>query len=76
VDELAAIFTSRRSRIAALLELLGLAYTDADFALNERSMIVVAAQEMEVDAAELNLLEDWVKEHVSLVERALAMMQG
>lgn len=76
VDELAAIFSSRRSRIAALLELLGLAYSDADFALNEESMIVVAAQEMGIDEAELALLEDWVKEHIDLVERALVMMQG
>ena len=74
VDELASVFVSRRAKIAALLELLGLAYADSEFEANERSMIVATAHEMDIEMAELRQLEDWVRDHIKLVERALAIM--
>ena len=75
VDELASVFASRRSKIAALLELLGLAYSDSEFEVNERSMLVIASRAMDIDLSDLRKLEDWVKEHVKLIEKALALMQ-
>ncbi len=74
VEELASVFVSRRAKIVALVELLGLAYADSEFETNERSMIVIAARAMEIEVADLRRLEEWVKDHIKLVERALAFM--
>jgi len=75
VESLARAFTSRRSKVVALLELLGLAYSDASFSLDERSFLAVVAQEMDIDNAELQKIERWVSSHVKHVEAALALMQ-
>ena len=40
VDELAGTFKSWRSKVAALLELLGLGYSDTSFSIGEQSLIL------------------------------------
>ena len=76
IATLAQTFASRRSRVVALLELMGLGYSDTRFSIDERSLVSLLAHEMEVDAAELAKLEAWVKQHVAHVETALKLMQG
>lgn len=73
---LAAVFDSRRTRVVALLELLGLAHSDHEYTLDEESFITVLAHEMGLDAAELARLDDWVQRHVTLIEEALELMRG
>ena len=73
-SELAAAFETRRSRVVALLELLGLAYSDRDFCLDEASMITTVAHEMGLDAAELDRLDRWVADHVRHLDDAFALM--
>ena len=75
LEELAYTFKDRRSRVAALLELFGLAHSDSNFHMSEVSMIASVAYFMGFKDKEIDLLEDWVQEYVSLVRKALAIMR-
>ncbi len=75
VDELAGVFKGRRSKVAALLELIGLGYSDTSFSVNEESLINQVAQQMAISADELRDIEDWVKDHFVLVRQALILMR-
>ena len=75
IEELAKVFKDKRSRVAALLELFGLAYTDTDFDLSEQSLIASVAQDMGLGSDEIVAMEKWVQDHVKLVRRALALMR-
>ncbi len=75
VKELAATFSSRRSKIAALLELIGLGYSDTSFSVGERSLAAQVAREMDVADDEVEKLEAWVQRHVALIREALVMMR-
>jgi len=75
IRELSRMFKDRRSRVTALLELFGLAYTDTNFDLGEQSLIATIAQDMEFTSDEIVEVENWVQDHVSLVRRALALMR-
>ena len=76
VEELARVFKHRSSRIAALLELFGLACSDTNFDMGELSLIASVAHFMGLSAEELDALERWVQNHVSLVRRAMVLMNG
>jgi len=75
VDELAGVFRSRRSKVATLLELIGLGYSDISFHVSEESLVNSVANQMAITPDELHEIESWVKEHVSLVRRALILMR-
>jgi len=76
VEELARVFGSRRSKVAALLELFGLAYSDADFEPRELTLIARVAHNMGVTGDELTAIEQWVHDHVALVRRAMKLMEA
>lgn len=75
VAQLAAIFTDRRSKIVALLELVGLGYSDTSFEGAERSLAADVARAMRIDADELDGIESWVRQHVDHLRQALALMR-
>ncbi len=75
VEDLAGTFKTWRSKVATLLELLGLGYTDTSFSIGEQSLVDRVAQQMGLSEKELSSLEEWVQEHVSLVRRALILMR-
>jgi uncharacterized tellurite resistance protein B-like protein len=76
IEELAYAFKSRRSRVAALLELFGLAHSDSNFHMSEVSLIASVAYFMGFDDEEIDVLESWVREYVSLVRKAFAIMRA
>ena len=76
VGKVASVFISRRSKIAALLELIGLGYSDANYSLGEESFVSSVAGTMGVSREELSRLDAWVRRHMQHVEAALAMMEG
>ena len=76
VEELSGVFKDRSSRVAALLELFGLAYSDKSFDMGELSLIASVAHFMGLSGDELEALEKWVRDHVSLVRRAMVLMRG
>jgi len=75
VQDLARVFKDRRSRVAAFLELLGVAHADTDFDLAERTMLVSVAKGMGLEKDEVAELEGWVQDHVALVRRAMVFMR-
>lgn len=75
LGELAAAFGNKRSKIAALLELIGLGYSDTSFHVGEESFVTTLASEMGIAGEEVALVEGWVKDHVDLVRRALVLMR-
>jgi uncharacterized tellurite resistance protein B-like protein len=75
VEELATTFKDRRSRVAAMLELLGLAYSDSNFHMSEVSLVASVAYFMEFDDTQIDLLEEWVQDYVGLVRKALVLMR-
>jgi len=75
ISELAGVFASKRSKIAALLELMGLGYSDTSFSVDEESLVTGVASEMGVSPEELAEVEAWVKDHVALIRRALVLMR-
>ena len=75
VEELAGVFKSRRSKVAALLELIGLGYSDTAFSVSEESLVNTVANQMAVAPDDLHQIEDWVRDHFSLIRRALILMR-
>jgi hypothetical protein len=75
VEEIAKVFRDRRSRVVALLELFGLAYSDTSFDMNEQSLIAEVAGHMGFTMDELGEIEQWVKDHVALIRRAMTLMR-
>ena len=74
-QELAGVFKSRRSKIAALLELIALGYSDTAFSVSEESLVNTVANQMAISPDDLHEIEEWVKEHFSLIRRALILMR-
>jgi uncharacterized tellurite resistance protein B-like protein len=75
VAELAAKFTDRRSKVVALLELLGFAYSDTSFQAVEESLVNEVASAMSLSGDDLKPLETWVGQHVDHVRQAFALMR-
>jgi hypothetical protein len=75
VEELAAVFESRRSKVVALLELIGLGYSDTSFNVTERSLVFAIARAMGIEAETLVDLEAWVQQHVRLIRQAMELLR-
>lgn len=75
VATLAASFTDRRSKVVALLELFGFAYSDTSFQAVEQSLMAEVARAMNVSGDDLKRLEAWVGVHVQHARQAFALMR-
>ena len=75
-EAVAATFVGRRSKIAVLLELIGLGYSDASFSLHEKSLVARVATTMGFGPEEVTELDQWVKDHVAHIGKALTLMRG
>ncbi len=75
IGRLTAAFQSRRAKVAALLELIGLGYSDANFSVGEESFVNSVAREMGLERRDVVQLDAWVRQHVQHVEEALALME-
>ena len=75
VTDLAAAFGDRRSKMVALLELVGLGYSDTSFSGTERSLVSEIAHEMGVGAQDLAQIEGWVQQHLEHIRSALVLMR-
>lgn len=68
------VFSSRRSRIVALLNLLRLSYADGAFEIEEECVLREISRAFHVPDAEFMLLDNWVRRHLALEEEARALM--
>ena len=67
-----AAFTSERSRVSALLELLALCHADGDFHPAEQALVRSVASAFGVSAGALSAYESWVLRQVMLMQEAEA----
>ena len=75
VADLAAVFADRRSKIVAILELVGLGYSDTSFSGTDRSLVSEVAREMDIGAEDLARIEAWVQGHMQHIRAAMVLMR-
>jgi hypothetical protein len=73
--ELLAAFASRRSRVCAMLELLGLALVDGEFDARERELVFETASAFGFAEAELQAMARWHDRCRGLLREAEALMR-
>lgn len=71
VDE---VFSDRRSRRIAMLNLIHLSYADGAYEIEEECLLRELASAFGVEDGEFALLENWVKRLVSLEQEATALL--
>ncbi len=74
LDGIEKIFSSRRARIIALLNLLKLSYAEGAFEIEEECLLKEICQTFEVDDAEFLLLDNWVRRLNTLEDEAQQLM--
>lgn len=76
VENLPELFEDRASRLAFLLELVGMGYVNENFDPRQSKLVADIAGVFGVDeGGALSDIESWVKEQLSLVRRAHRMME-
>ena len=76
IGELPDLFEDRLSRIALLLELVGMGFVDEKFTAAESALIGRLAAALEIGDDDLASIESWVKRQLELVEEARSLMEG
>ena len=71
VDE---VFSDRRSRRIAMINLIHLSYADGAYEIEEECLLRELASKFGVEDSEFALLENWVKRLVSLEQEATALL--
>lgn len=71
VDE---VFSDRRSRRIAMINLIHLSYADGAYEIEEECLLRELASTFGVEDSEFALLENWVKRLVSLEQEATALL--
>jgi peroxiredoxin/uncharacterized tellurite resistance protein B-like protein len=63
-------FTDRRAKLAAMLKLASIAYSDRDFHPEEVRVLVRFGRTLEMSAEDMRAIDSWVRRHESLVREA------
>jgi len=74
LDGINEIFTTRRSRIAVLINLIRLGYADGAFEVEEQMLVEQVCQSLEITNEEFTRIENWVRRLIALEKEALALM--
>jgi len=69
-QELFKMFISKKSRIAALIEMQGLGYANMEYHIQEKAFIKEMADAFGVAEDELDRIDDWVVRQVALLYEA------
>lgn len=70
ITEVLHEFDSRKARVAALLELLGLAHSDGDYGKEEKHLIEEIAAGFEISKEEVLAMENWALRQLALAYEA------
>jgi len=68
------VFSTRKSRVIALLNLLRLSYADGAFEVEEECLLKEISRTFEVPESEFLLLDNWVRRHLALEEEARVLI--
>jgi len=74
LDGIEKIFSTRRSRAIALLNLLRLSYVDGAFEVEEECLLKEVSRAFGLSEAEFQLLDNWVRRLVALEQEAQSFM--
>jgi uncharacterized tellurite resistance protein B-like protein len=75
VASLKDLFSTQKSKVSFLLELIAIAHTDNEYHANEANLITEVANLLEVNANLLGELEDWVVKQTTLLSQAEELME-
>ena len=70
VEDLASAFQTRRAKVSALLELVGIGLIDGEYQPAERAMVAEVAKALGFSESELTEMEKWVVRQVALWDEA------
>ena len=68
--ELFDIFSTKKSQIAAVIEMQGLGYANMEYHIQEKAFIKEMADHFNITEAELDGIDDWVVRQVALLYEA------
>lgn len=60
-QDLCNIFVEKRTRVCAIMELIGIAFVDGEFVMAEQELIYEIGKCMQMDNEEINMYIDWAK---------------
>ena len=69
-QELFKMFNSKRSQIAAIIEMQGLGYANMEYHTQEKAFVKEMSDAFGLDEEELNSIDDWVVRQVALLYEA------
>lgn len=75
IASLKGLFSTQKTKVSFLLELIALAHTDDEYHANEANLVTEVASLLEVDANLLDELEDWVVKQTTLLSQAEELME-
>ena len=76
LEDLAGTFQTRKAKVSALLELLGLALVDGEYHTATRAVVAGIAKAFCFGEDELGGMEAWVARQIVLIEEAAAFWSG
>jgi uncharacterized tellurite resistance protein B-like protein len=76
IDGVEQTFSTRRSRLIVILNLLRLSYADGAFEIEEECLLKQISRLFEISAEEFLLLDNWVRRLLALEDEARRMMVG
>jgi uncharacterized tellurite resistance protein B-like protein len=68
--ELFAMFGTKKSKFAALMEMQGLGYANMEYHIQEKAFIKEMADSFGITESELDMVDDWVVRQVALLYEA------
>lgn len=74
IPDLSAVFNTRKTKIALLLELIHLAYVDDKYHAKEKELIAEIAKSLDISSDQLETLERWVITHDNVMRDADILM--
>ena len=77
IEQLPGLFEDRLSRVAFLLELVGMGYANKDFDPKESELVGRVAEVFSFhDDGTMEAIEAWVRDQLTLAEKARQLMEG
>ncbi|ASM54529.1 hypothetical protein PNIG_a2520 [Pseudoalteromonas nigrifaciens] len=75
LSEIRDVFGSKKAKVSMLLELIGLAHADGYYGKEEKVFINEIASVLNINEANLNELENWVRRQLDLVNDSVMFME-
>ena len=76
LEKIGHLFTDRRSRVALLLELIGMGYADESFEVEEASLITQISNALDFSDEDVLDFKSWVRRQMMLMTEAEHLMEA